>query len=80
MRFCFGKSDWKDITRGQERCFLLTNGLGGYTSLSMVGSNDRNDQALLMAALVSPNKRYHANSFCSQGPVTNFSLSTKSFP
>lgn len=59
MRFCFGKSDWKDITRGQEKCFLLTNGLGGYASLSMVGSNDRNDQALLMAALVSPNKRYH---------------------
>ncbi|MBQ8822759.1 MAG: type I pullulanase [Lachnospiraceae bacterium] len=59
MRFCFGKSDWKDISRGQERCFLLTNGLGGYCSLSMVGSNDRNDQALLMAALVSPNKRYH---------------------
>lgn len=59
MRFCFGKSDWKDISGGQERCFLLTNGLGGYSSLSMVGSNDRNDQALLMAALVSPNKRYH---------------------
>lgn len=59
MRFCFGKSDWKDIVGGQERCFLLTNGLGGYSSLSMVGSNDRNDQALLMAALVSPNKRYH---------------------
>lgn len=59
MRFCFGKSDWKDISEGQEKCFLLTNGLGGYSSLSMVGSNDRNDQALLMAALVSPNKRYH---------------------
>ncbi len=59
MRFCFGKSNWKDISKGQEKCFLLTNGLGGYASLSMVGSNDRNDQALLMAALVSPNKRYH---------------------
>ena len=59
MDFCFGKTDWNDIGRGQERCFLLTNGLGGYSSLSLVGSCDRRDQALLMAALVSPNVRWN---------------------
>ena len=42
MQFCFGKNEWKDIARGQEKCFLLTNGLGSYASLTMVGSNDRN--------------------------------------
>ena len=59
MQFCFGKNEWKDIVRGQEKNFLLTNGLGGYAALTMVGSNDRNDSALLMAAIGSPQNRYH---------------------
>ena len=59
MQFCFGKNEWKDIVRGQEKSFLLTNGLGGYANLTMVGSNDRNDSALLMAAIGSPQNRYH---------------------
>lgn len=59
MQFCFGKNEWKDIVRGQEKNFLLTNGLGGFCSLTMVGSNDRNDSALLMAAMGAPQNRYH---------------------
>ncbi len=59
MRFIYGKADWKDSDRGQENCFLLTNGLGGFSSQSMTGSNARNDQALLMACLKAPVDRYH---------------------
>ena len=59
MQFCFGKNEWKDIVRGQEKNFLLTNGLGGFASLTMVGSNDRNDSALLMAAIGAAQNRYH---------------------
>lgn len=59
MRFVYGKADWKDSGRGQENCFLLTNGLGGYCSQSITGSNARNDQALLMASLKAPVDRFH---------------------
>lgn len=59
MRFIYGKADWKDSDRGQENSFLLTNGLGGFSSQSMTGSNARNDQALLMACLKAPVDRCH---------------------
>lgn len=59
MRFVYGKIDWLDENRGQENCYLLTNGLGGFSSQSMTGSNARNDQALLMACLCAPTDRYH---------------------
>lgn len=59
MRFVYGKMDWSKADRGQENCFLLTNGLGGFSSQSMTGSNARNDQALLMACLTAPVDRFH---------------------
>lgn len=59
MRFTYGKIDWSDGNRGQENCYLLTNGQGGFSSQSMTGSNARNDQALLMACLCAPVDRYH---------------------
>lgn len=54
-----GTCDWKTMARGQERCFLLTNGLGGYSSLTVLNSNNRNDHALMMGAVKAPNYRYH---------------------
>ena len=39
--------------------FLLTNGLGGYCSLTVMGNAARNDQALLMGALKAPTVREH---------------------
>ncbi len=59
MKIILGKNDWKNIERGQERCFLLTNGLGGFSSLSVVNSNARNEHALLMACLKAPTERFH---------------------
>ncbi len=59
MKFIYGKHDWKSMDRGQENCYLLTNSLGGYSSLTAIGSNSRNDHALLMACKVAPNHRYH---------------------
>ncbi len=59
MRFLYGKQDWKTFERGEENCYLMTNGLGGFSSLSMTGSCSRNDQAVLMACLQSPNHRYN---------------------
>lgn len=59
MRFVYGRHHWVSRERGQENCYLLTNGLGGFSSASMIGSNTRNDHALLMACLHAPNDRYN---------------------
>jgi len=59
MKFVYGKQDWKTFERGEENCFLMTNGLGGFSSLTMTGSCARNDHAVLMACLRSPNHRYN---------------------
>lgn len=57
MKFIYGKQDWATLQRGQENCYLLTNGLGGFSSATMLGSNSRNDHALLMACIEAPNHR-----------------------
>lgn len=57
MKFIYGKQDWKTFERGEENCYLMTNGLGGFSSLTMTGSCSRNDHAVLMACLHSPNHR-----------------------
>lgn len=59
MKFIYGKQDWSTRERGQENCYLLTNGLGGFSSGTMIGSNTRNDHALLMACVEPPNHRYN---------------------
>ena len=59
MKFLYGKQDWKTFERGEENCYLMTNGLGGFSSLSMIASCSRNDQAVLMACTHSPNRRYN---------------------
>lgn len=59
MRFQYGRRDWRTFERGEENCYLMTNGLGGFSSLSMIASCSRNDQAVLMACTHSPNHRYN---------------------
>ncbi|MDD6052068.1 MAG: amylo-alpha-1,6-glucosidase [Clostridiales bacterium] len=57
MRFILGRQDAPTLERAQEHCYLLTNGLGGYSSLSAAFSMTRADQALLMSARTAPNDR-----------------------
>ena len=59
MRWIYGKQDFNTIARGQENCYLLTNGLGGFSSMTMTGSAARNDHAVLMACVKAPNHRYN---------------------
>lgn len=59
MEFIYGKQDFSSMERVQENCYLLTNGLGGYSSLTMAASCARNDHALLMAGVTAPTGRYH---------------------
>lgn len=41
MKFVYGKQDWKTLERGEENCYLMTNGLGGFSSQTMIGSCGR---------------------------------------
>lgn len=59
MRFEFDTKNWTTITEGEKDCYLLANGLGGYSSLSVIGAAARGDQALLMSAKKAPNVRMH---------------------
>jgi len=57
MKFIYGKQDLRSMERAQESSFLLTNGLGGYASVSSAFSVPRCDQGLLVAAVKAPNVR-----------------------
>ena len=59
MKFSYGREEIRNKERAEKYCYLLTNGLGGFSSTSIVGSVTRNDQALLMASIESPTLRYN---------------------
>lgn len=59
MRFLYGTQDFADSTRRAEHCFLLTNGLGGFSAQTLTGGAARNDHALLMACTRAPNVRWN---------------------
>lgn len=61
MKNIFGKQDIMSFERGEENCWLMTNGLGGFSSLTILGSCARNDHAVLMSCKreESPNCRYN---------------------
>ena len=41
-RIRLNASEWMDFRSGEKKCFLLTNGLGGYCSLTVMGNAARN--------------------------------------
>ena len=57
MQFLSGRQDMPTLGRAQERSFLLTNGLGGYSSMTVAFSAPRADQGVLVAAVNAPNLR-----------------------
>ena len=70
-----------DLKRAQENCFLLTNGLGGFCSMTAAFSATRNDHGILLSARTAPNDRVnlvHRLSEKLMGKETVF-LSTQEF-
>ena len=57
MRYVFGKQDLATREWAQEVSFLLTNGLGGYASVTAGFSVRRCDQGILVAAVGAPGRR-----------------------
>lgn len=54
----FGKSYWKTFEQGIEREWLLTNGIGGFASSTLIGANTRRYHGLLVASLMPPVNRH----------------------
>lgn len=86
MKFIYGKQDWKTFERGEENCYLMTNGLGGFSSLTAIGSCGRNDHAVLMACVKSPNHRYNmihrleeTLTFCPEDACVAFHISSQDY-
>ena len=59
MRWIYGKQDWNTLKRGLENNYLLTNGLGGFSALTITGTASRNDHSAFMACVKAPNHRYN---------------------
>lgn len=57
MKWIYGRQDYQTLERAQENCYLMTNALGGFSSLTAAGSAARNDHAFLMACTHAPNNR-----------------------
>ncbi|MGO0123166.1 amylo-alpha-1,6-glucosidase [Desulfothermobacter acidiphilus] len=54
----FGKEAWRRPELGCEREWLVSNGLGGFASGTLLGANTRRYHGLLVAALRPPVQRY----------------------
>lgn len=54
----FGNSYWYSYEQGSEREWIVTNGIGGYASGSLICSNSRRYHGLLIAALKPPAGRH----------------------
>jgi len=57
MEFIYQANELKSATSARKNTFLLTNGLGGYASVTGVYSVPRCDQGILVAARKAPNVR-----------------------
>lgn len=55
--YYFGKSDWRTFERGIEKEWLVTNGIGGYASSTIINANTRKYHGLLVAAHNPPGLR-----------------------
>jgi predicted glycogen debranching enzyme len=54
----FGRENWRTFERGVEKEWLLTNGIGGYASSTIIGANTRRYHGLLIASLNPPVERH----------------------
>ena len=54
----FGKSSWRTFEQGIEKEWLLTNGIGGFASSTIIGANTRRYHGLLIASLNPPVSRH----------------------
>ncbi len=57
--FSMGKNELSNFVDGEKKCYLLANGLGGFSSVTALNSCARHDHALFISAKKAPNHRIH---------------------
>lgn len=55
--YFFGKNDWRTFEQGAQKEWLVTNGIGGYASSTIINANTRKYHGLLIAAHNPPGWR-----------------------
>jgi predicted glycogen debranching enzyme len=55
--YYFGKNDWRTFEQGAQKEWLVTNGIGGYASGTIINANTRKYHGLLIAAYNPPGSR-----------------------
>lgn len=58
MKYCFGRSYFRNINEGVEREWVLGNGLGGYASSTIIGASARAHHNYLNVSMNSPVDRF----------------------
>lgn len=58
LTYKLGRGSWRTLEEGQEREWLIGNGLGGFSGQTIVNSGFRSFHAYLVAALNAPVERY----------------------
>ncbi len=58
MKYCFGRSYFRNIDQGIEREWILGNGLGGYASSTIIGASARSHHNYLNVSLNYPVDRF----------------------
>lgn len=56
--FSFGKSFFRSFSEGVEREWVISNGIGGYANLTIIGSNSRTFSGLLSTSFNPPTDRF----------------------
>ncbi|MGB4985528.1 MAG: amylo-alpha-1,6-glucosidase [Erysipelotrichaceae bacterium] len=71
MKFIYGKNDFESIQRGNELTYLLTNGLGGFSSGTLINNLSRSEHSLFTVALYPPNNRTNIVSKIEESIIVN---------
>ncbi len=82
MKFSYGTAQLKDRAIGERQVYLLSNGLGGYSSTTCIQSLTRGDHSLFVAAIKAPDVRYRMISKLNEVleiEGTQYSLSSQTY-
>lgn len=58
LTYKFGRGNWRTIEEGNEREWLMGNGIGGYSCHTIAGGGFKSFHAYLIAAMNPPVERY----------------------
>ena len=58
ITYQYTQKDWTTFKEGIKREWAVTNGIGGYAGISMIGAHSRTHQGYLIASLHAPIERY----------------------